>query len=70
MFGGGRSPKPPDPPPPPPNPPTYASAAAAAPVTALPRYGALSDSILTGPPGTSDPMTLANTTSRKTLLGQ
>jgi hypothetical protein len=70
MFGGARTPKPPDPPPPPPSPPTYASQSMVAPTTALPRYGALSDSILTGPLGTTDAMSLANTTRRKTLLGQ
>ena len=65
MFGGAKTPPPP-PPPPPPSPPTYASAAAAAPRTVVPRYGALSDSILTGPLGAVTP----GTTARKSLLGQ
>ena len=67
MFGGGRTPKPPDPPPPPPSPPTYASQAAVKPNTAIGRYGALSDSILTGPFGVES---LPGTVGRKTLLGQ
>ena len=51
MFGAGKAAAPPPPPPPPPSPPTYAGSAAAAPRTVVPRYGALSDSILTGPLG-------------------
>lgn len=66
MFSEGKTPAPPLPPPPPPSPPTYASAAATAPKTPLPRYGALSDSILTGPLGPVTP----GTTARKSLLGQ
>ena len=66
MFGAGKAPAPPPPPPPPPSPPTYASAAAVAPRTQVPRYGALSDSILTGPLGAVTP----GTTARKSLLGQ
>ena len=66
MFGGAKTPPPPPPPPPPPSPPTYASAAAVAPRTQVPRYGALSDSILTGPLGAVTP----GTTARKSLLGE
>jgi hypothetical protein len=70
MFGGGGGARPPPPPPPPPpaNPPTYASTAAAAPQagTGIGRFGALSQSILTGPMGAAD----IGATQRKSLLGQ
>ena len=68
MFGGGGSPRPPPPPPPPPNPPTYASAATAAPQSGsgIGRFGALSESILTGPMGVAD----IGATRKKSLLGQ
>jgi hypothetical protein len=65
MFGGGRTPKPPDPPPPPASPPTYASQAAVRPSTNIGRFGALSDTILTGPIGTTVSADIKN----KTLLG-
>lgn len=66
MFGGGGSPKPPAPPPPPAAPPTYASQAAVAPSTNVGRFGGLSDTILTGPLGTTGPLMTKN----KVLLGQ
>ena len=65
MFGGGKAQAPPDPPPPPASPPTYASQASVAPNTNIGRFGALSDTILTGPIGAS-----GGITKNKTLLGQ
>ena len=66
MFGKPKTAAPPDPPPPPASPPTYASTAAVAPSTNIGRFGSLSDTILTGPLGTSSGLTTKN----KTLLGQ
>ena len=65
MFGGGKTPAPPDPPPPPASPPSYASQAAVAPNNNIGRFGALSDTILTGPLGASPVQT-----KNKALLGQ
>jgi hypothetical protein len=67
MFGGGKAPAPPDPPPPPASPPTYASQASVSPNNNIGRFGALSDTILTGPLGTTPG---AVQTKNKTLLGQ
>jgi len=67
MFGGGGSstPEPPKPPPPAPSPPTYASVTAVKPRNNIGRFGALDDTILTGPMGLFSKTTF----SPKTLLG-
>jgi hypothetical protein len=65
MFGGGGATAPPAPPPPPAAPPTYASQASVKPNSNIGRFGALSDTILTGPLGAS-----GGAIRNKVLLGQ